>query len=447
VLKSTAQLVADPKLAALVDELATSSEIQSSAISVGGGPGPVYDVFAALSRAASPEQMLALLDHQSPVVRGYVIWYVARTPEKLGLLEPLLDDFTEVTLHRGCRPRPTTIADLVLDTLELLPDLESVQVLLLRAAQAPQLGPRRGPVLERLAKRRPHEAAAIALSLLPQRDPLLIPSLLRTLGFAKAASSISEITAFSDSPDQTQREAVAVALGLLRSAQSKPTLLKLLKDSVPQVRAAAAESYAVQSYRDLGLIRELLADQTDDVRESVIIGLAREGSRASIELALKDIDRHKPTNRSKSGDDEWGNESLFQRMNSEHDLNILLRAVLSRSADRKARLHARSYLARVADKESLPAFRKALHETSLDTLEQISMIQAIGSLGDRESVPAIIKALADPDGFVRRAAAGALVQIRARSALAALQRAADQETSYLRYEMKAYATELAALPE
>lgn len=155
VLQSTAQLVMDPKLAVLVDRLAASDEIQSRAIGPQGVPGALYAVFATLSNIASPAQMIALSTHQSPVVRGYVIWYVARTPDKLGLLYPLLGDFTSVNLHSGCKTIPIPIAHLLLYALTEERERDSVQALLLRAARDPQLSVLRSRVMELLAKRQP----------------------------------------------------------------------------------------------------------------------------------------------------------------------------------------------------------------------------------------------------------------------------------------------------
>src|SRR5438034_3548421 len=81
--RSTAQLVSDPALAALVDELARCPRIESPYVGEGGEPSSVFATFRRVAAAASRQQALALLPHHNPVVRSYL--HHARDRESLPL--------------------------------------------------------------------------------------------------------------------------------------------------------------------------------------------------------------------------------------------------------------------------------------------------------------------------------------------------------------------------
>ena len=100
----TSQLIADPALAALVEQLAPASRIESAHIGYAGSPSEVHALFTRISKAATAQQLVALLRHDSAVVRGYAAEHVvANFPTELAAVYPLLADSTKVEAMSGCR--------------------------------------------------------------------------------------------------------------------------------------------------------------------------------------------------------------------------------------------------------------------------------------------------------------------------------------------------------
>ena len=93
--------------------------MESSHIGAAGSPSPVWAKWDAVQRAASADELRALLRHQSPAVRGYVAQHLVRTqtPLEVEPLRPLLADASTVATTEGCMIGNTTIASLVVDEL------------------------------------------------------------------------------------------------------------------------------------------------------------------------------------------------------------------------------------------------------------------------------------------------------------------------------------------
>lgn len=115
----TTDLVQRADLAALVDALAAERAVESSHIGAAGAPSAIYARWEAVQKAATAEELRALLRHQSPVVRGYVAQHLVRdqTPLASDPLRPLLSDATSVGTTQGCMIGTYTVAALVLEEL------------------------------------------------------------------------------------------------------------------------------------------------------------------------------------------------------------------------------------------------------------------------------------------------------------------------------------------
>lgn len=140
----TDKLISDPLLAALVNELAQKSRIESARIGESGAPSQTHALFMRVAEAARPEQAVALLGYASAVVRGYFAERVLETlpnqmdqTDLVAAVYPLLADATEVEETSGCCISETPVSLMVLMALRARLDQPAVQELLLRAAQDP----------------------------------------------------------------------------------------------------------------------------------------------------------------------------------------------------------------------------------------------------------------------------------------------------------------------
>jgi hypothetical protein len=150
-------------LAALVNQLARAPRIESGSIGYAGRPSDIYPLFERLIQAVTPQQAAALLRHESPVVRGYLIWQgLALHPVEPDALYPLLGDSTEVEILFGCKGGRRRVSDLAFEALSDHVGQPVVQALLLRVAQDLQLGTYRVAALLSVAQHRPLDTAALA---------------------------------------------------------------------------------------------------------------------------------------------------------------------------------------------------------------------------------------------------------------------------------------------
>lgn len=69
------------------------------------------ELFAQIAREATPQQIETLLSHPSATVRYYAMKHVSENfPERISVLEPLLEDFGVIGPHGGCSLSLSTIA-------------------------------------------------------------------------------------------------------------------------------------------------------------------------------------------------------------------------------------------------------------------------------------------------------------------------------------------------
>jgi hypothetical protein len=114
----TNALVTTPKARTLVDRLAEQKKIASETIGAAGTPSLEYEIFAQVRRVVSPEEMVALLHHESPIVRGYAAQHVAeKVPGAHARLAQLLDDASPVTTMSGCMIFDATVGTVALMAL------------------------------------------------------------------------------------------------------------------------------------------------------------------------------------------------------------------------------------------------------------------------------------------------------------------------------------------
>ncbi len=99
---STNELVSRPEVRALVDELAAAPRIAEKHVSYDGHASEEFKVYERLATIATDTEMVALLGHTSPIVRGYAAQGVIERDLAGAPLDGVLADETLVSTQRGC---------------------------------------------------------------------------------------------------------------------------------------------------------------------------------------------------------------------------------------------------------------------------------------------------------------------------------------------------------
>lgn len=302
---TTAELVSDPELATLVEQLAREPVIEFPLRpyvakhphekvfvdedvdeDVDEEPNRVYGLYEKLSQSSSRAQMLALLGHRSPIVRGYIAQHFVRELPKNDrvVILPLLDDDAVVTMvgsaaHQG-QGTQNTEGPLCAFVQDLVP-LELARDRLLDVARASR-GTCQILAMNRLAADREPALVPIAKARLFDADAQIVCASIRALAKLRAAESAEPIRALAGSSEVGIRMAVAESLGTWPSTPAASTLRRLLDDPDEQVRAQAAKSYLRQPARDFQLVQARRRTETRLVRLYIDIGLAHDGRPDSL---------------------------------------------------------------------------------------------------------------------------------------------------------------------
>lgn len=109
----TEQLIHEPGIVRLVDDLSRRGSHTGPTVSIAGAPSGTYALFTRIVNEASPADITALLRHESPVVRAYMAEHVAAAmPQELSAMWTVVQDETKVYSTNGCIIRFTTVGGL-----------------------------------------------------------------------------------------------------------------------------------------------------------------------------------------------------------------------------------------------------------------------------------------------------------------------------------------------
>lgn len=429
----TQNLSLPAELRALVDKLAQAPRIESARIGEAGELSKVYTVYTSLRQALTPQQAVALLHHESPVVRGYFADHVIESlPDQLDAVYPLLADDTAVEDMSGCIIARMSVAFVTMMALRGQLSREDVQEMLLRAVADPQIGSLRAEALQYVAQKRPREAMQLAQQLLHDPETRLVAGAIRTLGMTADASSAQALCAMAEHHEHEVRAAVAAALGSLHHDAVEPALRKLSEDKNDYVRLLAGSSYTRTPRRDLAVIRRLFRDRSTRVRSYVAQSLAALGGALELTL-LREYLAIEPSS----------SEIVSALRKTPSDgVTAFMRELLSGElgSDVLLRTQAVEYLRDVADRESLPIFLEALSSSYIG--ERTAAAEGIAVLGAQAAVPELVALLDDGNPHGRLAAARALVALRAVSAHKAVDHAAKTDPTWAKKEMTELAQKL-----
>ena len=406
--KPTAALVHRPEVAALVDVLAASGEIESSHIGAAGAPSAVYAKFEALVKAATDDEMAALLTHASPVVRGYAAQRVAGdVPAHVGELATLAEDDTSVETLEGCMKGTTSVGKVVRDALCDSPLAEAGAALV---TVHDRHGLEAAAALACAAPIQPRLAGEAAVRELRARNlpPLDQAAYLRVLGVARPPDPAEGCTFAREgaqSSDASVQIGAAQALGHCDDAASLALLERLAagKNVVVGRHARASIFVRVPERRDA------LSGEADVMREvSDRLGSelrSPEGTKTVIALAETLALAYPET---------LG--APFRHAVAAPETTAAARRIAAKLEPTKAafayptaRASVIDYLARTRDQASLPELRRSI--ASGGPQEMVSALRGIEAMHDTESRAAVEALTHHADHDVAEAAKRALATL------------------------------------
>ncbi|TVR01626.1 MAG: hypothetical protein EA398_09390 [Deltaproteobacteria bacterium] len=411
--ETTHALVEDPALRAAVDLLATFPAIESARIGSGGDPSEAHAAFRAVVDLASPVRQLALLRHESPVVRGYLLEHVLPTqPVEDDLLRALLADETAVPGQIGCILGTGSIASRSVEALcRAASDAEHVPDALERAARWARPDPLQARAVVCLASRDAPLAVSLALPRLDAPDPQVRRQAVSALILADASEHIGRIAPLARDADHLVRATVATALG--RLGGDRDALVALTRDEEGYVRQLAGSALVPLPDVDTSLLETLLADPVPRVRH----GVARQMAEHGVELALVEAMLLQPR--------VDGRIMQTLAVRDEPDLVSMMRR-LADAEHHYVRERALDWLGEHGDISDLPRLRDGLRDATIGARRVAA--EALARRGDTEAIPLLHTMLReDENPHGRIAAAGALLVLEADTGRQAVERAASVE--------------------
>ncbi|MBK6513149.1 MAG: hypothetical protein IPM79_07065 [Polyangiaceae bacterium] len=256
----TAALIKQAALAALVDDLAKEGTLESSHIGAGGAPSMVYKKFEALLAAAKDADLLALLRHDSPVVRGYVAQHLARSQgAALANVRPLADDATMVKTLEGCMGGSETVSSVVLDALCWSSAPEAGALLGELAQRDDDVGARALGCAARFGGAAVTKAIDDAITD-GSRSHATREAALRAFTLSPVAARCGSIRALAERPGDKLRQVALGALSRCTDSASQATLEAAAADSVASIASEAKIALLLSPATSESRRKELAAD-------------------------------------------------------------------------------------------------------------------------------------------------------------------------------------------
>lgn len=401
--KRTADLVGRAEVAALVDALAAEKRVESSHVGAGGTPSGVYARYAALAKAATDAELVALLEHESAVVRAYVARHVAaHLPAGFQPLVALAKDETLVDDLSGCSGGQAAVGALVREALceSPLPEAGAALVAVHDAG-----GPQAASALACAAPLAPDVAGPAAVRALRRGPkPAARADYLAVLAVAPAPEACELARAGADTGDASVQIGAAKALWRCDDDASRRVLAVLAGGKNVVVARHARASQFLLSPAD----RPALAADRDGVWEvqARLGALLRSapGTKAHLPLVEALVGAFPGS---------FGGALHGAAVTPETTAFALrVAGVLppQRNGDKRPdRTSALRYLARAKDRAALPELRRSLDAD--DAAEVRAALDGLVALGDAASKPAVEKLAKHPLIDVARAARDALPKL------------------------------------
>lgn len=386
VFHTTDELVQTPAARDAVNLLAKEKRIESSHVGAGGVESATYTLFEKAWNAATPAEREKLVEHETPVVRGYFAQRIGREADVMPpALGALLDDATPVGSLQGCDAGDDTIQRVVLDAL-CWSNAKGASAVLIDAATLG--GTLAGEALSCAAPKAPAAASAIALANITRGAPSkLLEGSFRVLAVSPDPAACGPARdAASDGTPEVALAAIS-ALALCADDASVAVLQSLRASSNKSVARNATLSLVLNPKTPTELRRSLADDKYTMESVSMRLGAILKSPTGSLVLIplVEEILALGPTSM----------PSAFSSVAESPEATTLMRALAAKEAAPTdpygwtVHTSALGYLARVKDAASLPSFRAAL--AGQNVAEIRFALAAVRDLGDGASRDAVEK--------------------------------------------------------
>jgi len=391
---------ADPELARRVEQLATFSRIESSHVGAAGAPSPAFAAFEAVRERATEADLVALLRHPSPVVRGYAAKHILReVPGALPAALALVGDATPVGVLEGCMLGDGTVGGVAADALcaSRLPGAIAEVARLAR-----EDAPRSAWAMACVGQSDPRAAAELALARLRARPVTGAEraSLLRLVGNGVLGLPGCEVLLpAAVAPESDVRVAAAQGLAECADPAAIAALRALSHDPDATVTRIATTELVLHVSLSPAEREALLADPGVANRVAVQISfrMGRGGALERLGDRYRAIAIAHP-------DQSWN--GLGSQPASETALALARAVAASVPVGTNARRDAMGQLSRNGDARDLPEIRRSLDSSNVS--EVIDALEAIARLHDGASRGAVGRLVGHSNASVSRTATATL---------------------------------------
>ncbi|MBD2216764.1 HEAT repeat domain-containing protein [Calothrix sp. FACHB-1219] len=206
-------------------------------------------------------------------------------------------------------------------------------------------------------------------------------------------------------------------LGLTKSEQAIPGLIKLLEDEDYSVRIIAAEALGeIKSEQAIPGLIKLLEDEDSDVRIIAAKALGEIKSEQAIPGLIKLLEHEDSDVRSRAA------EALV-KIKSEQAIPGLIK--LLEDEDSSVRITAAYHLKKIKSEQAIPGLIKLLEDE--DSSVRSRAAEALGEIKSEQGITGLIKFLEDEDSYVRSSAAYALGEIKSEQGITGLIKLLEDE--------------------
>jgi len=255
-------------------------------------------------------------------------------------------------------------------------------------------------------------------------DGLDVPGWLKVelLGVTRSDDAIPRLLKLVEDSDSDVRSSAVSALGAIGSEVAISGLLKLVEDSEYDVRWRAAE--ALGNICDKAAIEGLLKlveDSEYDVRWSAAEALGKMGNKPAIEGWLKLVEDSDSDVRRRAA-------VALGNIGDKAAIKGLLKLV--EDSDSDVRWSAADALGNIGDKAAIEGLLKLVEHSDSDV--RSSAADALGNIGDKAAIKGLLKLVEDSEYYVRSSAADALGNIGDKAAIEGLLKLVEDSEYYVR---------------
>jgi len=252
-------------------------------------------------------------------------------------------------------------------------------------------------------------------------DGLDVPGWLKVelLGVTRSDEAIPGLLKLVEDSDSDVGWRAAYALGNIGDYRAIPGLLKLLEDSKSSVRRMAADALGkIGDDRAIPGLLKLLEDSKSSVRKSAAGALGNIGDDRAIPRLLKLVEDSDADVRGMAAD-------ALGKIGDDRAIPGLLKLLEHSHSD--VRKNAVDALGKIGDDKAIPGLLKLVGHSHSDVRK--NAVDALGKIGSEAAIPGLLKFVNDSDSNVSKNAADALGKIGSGVAIPGLLKLVENSNS------------------